>query len=259
MKLKNIFNRMVIVGLLIVLQLGILITVIWKLSTYFMYFYGISLLLSAVVLLYLISKKGNSSYKIAWAIPILLFPVFGGFLYILLGNTKTNKKLTRGLKEINNRTIQFLKQDPKIIEDIQGEDRSIANQMKYIKDFSLFPVYKNTTSEYLSPGEDFYRRLIEELKKAEHFIFLEYFIIREGTMWNGILDILEEKVKQGVDVRLIYDDIGCLKTLPYKYNERIEKLGIKCMVFNKLAPVVSLIMNNRDHRKITVIDGHTGL
>ncbi len=258
MKLKNIFNRMVIVGLLIVLQLGILITVIWKLSTYFMYFYGISLLLSALVLLHLISKPGNSSYKIAWAIPILLFPVFGGFLYILLGNTKTNKKLTRGLNEINNRTIQFLKQDPKIIEDIQGEDKSIANQMKYIKDFSLFPVYKNTTSEYLSPGENFYTRLIEELEKAKHFIFLEYFIISEGVMWDGILEILEKKVKQGVDVRLIYDDIGCLKTLPYKYNERIEKMGIKCMVFNKLAPVVSLIMNNRDHRKITVIDGHTG-
>lgn len=258
MKLKNIFNRMVIVGLLIILQLGILITVIWKLSTYFMYFYGISLLLSAIVLLHLISKEGNPSYKIAWAIPILLFPVFGGFLYILLGNTKTNKKLTKGLNEINERTIQFLKQDPKIIEDIQAEDRSIANQMKYIKDFSLFPAYKNTTSEYLSPGEDFYARLIQELKKAKHFIFLEYFIISEGLMWDSILEILEEKAKQGVDVRLIYDDIGCLKTLPYKYNERIEKMGIKCMVFNKLAPVVSLIMNNRDHRKITVIDGHTG-
>lgn len=258
MKLKNIFNRMVIVGILILLQLGLLVMVIWKLSTYFVYFYGISVLLSAVVLLHLISADQNPSYKLAWTIPILLFPVFGGFFYILAGNTKMNKKLTKGLSEIYNSTVPFLQQNPAIIEEIQKQDKSVANQVRYIKDFSLFPVYQNTSSEYLTPGEKFYKKLLEELKKAEHFIFLEYFIIQEGVMWNSILDILEEKAKQGVDVRLIYDDIGCLKTLPYKYDERIRKLGIKCMVFNRLAPVISLIMNNRDHRKITIIDGHTG-
>ncbi len=258
MKLKNIFNRMVIVGILILLQLGLLVMVIWNLSTYFVYFYGISVLLSAVVLLHLISTDQNPSYKLAWTIPILLFPVFGGFFYILAGNAKMNKKLTKGLSEIYNRTVPFLQQNPEIIEDIQKQDKNVANQAKYIKDFSLFPIYKNTSSEYLSPGEKFYEKLLEELKKAKHFIFLEYFIIQEGVMWDSILEILEEKAEQGVDVRLIYDDIGCLKTLPYKYDERIRKSGIKCMVFNRLAPVISFIMNNRDHRKITVIDGHTG-
>lgn len=99
--------------------------------------------------------------------------------------------------------------------------------------------------------------MIEELEKAQRFVFLEYFIVAEGKMWGTILDILERKVKEGVDVRMIYDDIGCLFTLPYKYNEILEEKGIKCRVFNQFRPIWSAKMNNRDHRKILVIDGHT--
>ena len=258
MKAKKVFNRMGIVGILILLQLIVIAVVIWKLSTYFVYFYGISVILSAAALLYLINSNKNPSYKLAWAIPILTFPVFGGFLYILVGNVKTNKKLSAGLNQIYDRTASFLQQDNKIIESIQNQDKSIGSQVRYIKDFSLFPVYQNTISEYLTPGEKFYESLLQELEQAEHFIFLEYFIIQEGIMWNSILDILKKKVAQGVDVRLIYDDIGCLQTLPYKYEQTMRKLGIKCMAFNKLAPVISVIMNNRDHRKIAIIDGHIG-
>lgn len=256
--LNFIFSRMVIVGLLILFQLALIIGVIWKLSNYFIYFYAISILISTVAVVHLVSKQDNPSYKLAWAIPIMLFPMFGGFFYILAGNNRLGKKLTKRLEVIYYRTAPQLKQDPKIIEELERKDKQIANQTKYIKDYALFPVHQNTTTKYLSPGERFFDSLIEELEKAEHFIFMEYFIIHEGKMWDTVLEILERKAKAGVDVRILYDDIGSLQTLPYKYEEKIRKKGIQCVVFNPLAPVLNVILNNRDHRKITVIDGYIG-
>ncbi len=115
----------------------------------------------------------------------------------------------------------------------------------------------NTKVTYYPVGEDMFASMLEDLKKAEHYIFLEYFIIQEGLMWDWILEILEQKVKEGVDVRLIYDDVGCVSLLPFHYAGMMEEKGIKCLAFNRFIPVVSLVMNNRDHRKIMVIDGHT--
>lgn len=152
---------------------------------------------------------------------------------------------------------QSLGQNGIVIQEIQVQDRSAANQSRYIENYSFCPVYKNTTSEYLSPGEQMYERFLEKLKKAKHYIFLEYFIIEKGVMWNSILEILVEKVKQGVDVRVIYDDVGCLFTLPYDYDKHLEKMGIQCCVFNRFVPILSAHLNNRDHRKIAVIDGCT--
>lgn len=256
--LNFIFSRMTIVGMFILLQIGIMIFVIWKVSSYFIHFYITCVLISVIVVIHLVSKNENPSYKLAWAIPIMLFPVFGGFFYIVAGNNRLGKKFTRRLEEIYSRTVPFLQQDESIMEELEKQDKNIFNQAKYINDFSCYPIYKNTKTKYFSPGEHFFEALIEELEKAEHFIFMEYFIIDEGMMWDTVLDILERKAKQGVDVRVMYDDIGCLKTLPYKYEETLRKKGIKCLVFNPLAPVVSIVLNNRDHRKITVIDGHVG-
>lgn len=256
--LNFIFNRMVIVGLLILFQIGILISVIWKLSNYFIYFYIVCVIISVVVVLYLISKDENPSYKLAWTIPIMVFPLFGGLFYIMIGNNKTSKKFINKLEEIYQETVPYMPQDEVIMEGLVKQDKNIANQARYIKDFSGYPIYENTTTKYFSPGESFFEALIQELEKAEHFIFMEYFIIQEGKMWDTILEILERKVKEGVDVRVLYDDIGCLKTLPYQYEEKLRKMGIKCLVFNPLAPVLNIILNNRDHRKITVIDGYIG-
>lgn len=136
--------------------------------------------------------------------------------------------------------------------------RHAAVQSRYIQGHAYFPPYKNTVVEYLPVGEIKFQRLKEELKKAQRYIFLEYFIIEEGVMWNSILDILKEKVNEGVDVRVIYDDVGCLFKLPYRYDKTLEKMGIKCSIFNPLIPLLTPRLNNRDHRKIVIIDGHTG-
>ena len=256
--LNFLFSRMVLVGLLLVLQLALIIGIIWRLSNYFIYFYIASVLISTLVVIHLVSKKDNPSYKLAWAIPIMLFPMFGGIFYILAGNNRISKKVVKRLEMIYYRTAPHLRQDERIIQEIEEKDKHIANQVKYIDTHAAYPIYKNTTTKYLSPGEVFFESLLEELEKAEHFIFMEYFIIQEGKMWDSILDILVKKADEGVDVRLLYDDIGSLRTLPYKYEETLVEKGIKCVVFNPLSPVLNMLLNNRDHRKITVIDGYIG-
>lgn len=255
--IKVFFSRAIITILLMLLQLFLLLFCIIKLTDSFFYMYVVSMILGTILVIYIVSNKDNPSYKLAWVIPILAFPIFGALLYLLFGGNKLGRKLRKKAEPRFYETISLLEQDESIIEEIKNEDKSVLAQVKYIKDFSTYPIYKNTTTKYLSPGECFFEKLVEELEKAEKYIFMEYFIIHEGVMWDTILNILIKKVNMGVDVRLIYDDIGCITTLPSKYSEKMNKLGIKCKVFNHCSPVLSAIVNNRDHRKITVIDGHT--
>lgn len=256
--LNFIFGRIFITGFMLIVQVIILFFTIWKLGNHFVYVYIFFSILSLAVVLYIIGKVENPSYKLAWVVPIMLFPIFGGLLYIFFGGNKVPKPFQERLKQITDSTMLFLKPNIQITKELESIDESVATQSKYISDFVGYPVYKNTTTEYLSPGEKKFERLKEELEKAEHFIFMEYFIVQEGIMWDTILDILVRKAKQGLEVRVLYDDVGCLFTLPYKYYEKLEALGVKCEAFNKFRPSLSALQNNRDHRKITVIDGHTG-
>ena len=255
--LRMLFGRIGFCGMLITLQVIILILVIFMFQEYFVYFYAFCILLSFIVVMYLLNNRVNPAYKIAWIVPILLFPIFGGLFYLLFGSDQTKQKFLNEMQPINEKLKQSLNQTPEIIEEIQAIDKRAANQSNYITNYALCPIYNNTSSEYLTLGERKFERLIEELKNAKHYIFLEYFIIEEGHMWNTILDILKEKVAEGVDVRVIYDDFGCLFLLPSDYSKQLEDMGIKCCVFNPFIPLLTIRMNNRDHRKICIIDGHT--
>jgi len=252
-----LFSRVFIVGPLILLQVFALVMVIWRFSNYFVYFYAICTLLSVVALLRILSGKTNPAYKIAWIIPIMLFPIFGGLFYLLFGGNRLSKRMKRKMHAIQEKTVELLGQNEGVIQEIEILDQSAANLSRYIENYSFCTVYQNTATQFLTSGERMFERLLEELKKAEKFIFLEYFIIEKGIMWDSILEILVEKVKLGVDVRVIYDDVGCLLTLPYGYDKQLEKMGIKCFVFNPLIPLLTIRMNNRDHRKIAIIDGKT--
>ena len=254
---KLLFNRILLVGIPILIQIFALVMSIWRFSNYFIYFYAICTLLSVVALLRILSGKTNPAYKIAWIVPIMLFPIFGGLFYLMFGNNTLSKRSIRKMQTVQEKMVESLGQNKAVIQEIEAQDLNVANQSHYLESYSFCPVYQNTTSEYLTPGGRMYERLLEELKKAKHYIFLEYFIIEEGLMWDTILAILVEKAAQGVDVRVLYDDVGCLFTLPYGYDKQLETMGIKCCVFNPFIPVLSTRINNRDHRKITVIDGYT--
>ncbi|WP_026477203.1 cardiolipin synthase [Alkaliphilus transvaalensis] len=255
---KFLFHRSIFVAVAILLQLFVLIAVILRFNNYFVFFYGGSIVISIVAVLGIINNQMNPAYKLAWIIPILLFPIFGGLFYLFFGGRKLSRRAKEKMRSIGEKTRKELPIKDDLIEEIKAKNETAANQSRYIQNYAFYPPFKNSTSEYLSIGEMKYEKLKEELRKAEKYIFLEYFIIEEGEMWNSILDILVEKAAAGLDVRIIYDDVGCLFTLPYGYNKKLEKMGIKCSVFNPLIPILSPKLNNRNHRKITIIDGHTG-
>ena len=255
--LRFITQRVVITALLIVLQALLLFGFIWKLDNYFVYFYAGSVLLSLLITLGIINSKSNPAYKIAWLIPILLFPVFGGLIYLLFGSDRTGRYLRKKLQGIGTEMDNVIGEAHRR----SGAEQlppDAANQSRYISHCAYCPPYQNTTTEYLPLGEVKFERMVEELKKAKHYIFLEYFIIQEGKMWNTILDILRQKAAEGVDVRVIYDDMGCIMILPTGYDRTLEQMGIKCRIFNPFVPILSSRFNTRDHCKICVIDGNVG-
>lgn len=258
-KLLNLlFSRMAIVGALILVQAAVLILLIWKLSSHFVYVYAGFMILSMIMVIWIVSKKDNPSVKLPWVIIIMLVPIFGGLFYVLFGNTRIPKRQRERMNDIIHKSKENCPDGTGVLEDLRKEDKHLAMQCQYLYMQSGMPPYKNTTAEYLELGEVKFERMKKELEKAKHFIFMEYFIIEEGKMWDPILDILERKVREGVEVRVMFDDVGCLQTLPYKYNETLESKGIKCVVFNPFRPFLSTGLHNRDHRKITVIDGFVG-
>ena len=189
---------------------------------------------------------------------ILIFPVFGGTLYLLFGKSRIGAVMEQHYQKLIDETSEYLDESECTRKHLMEDDQSMAIQSEYIWKYSRYPVHENTSAEYFQVGDDMFPVLVHELEQAKHFIFIEYFIINDGVMWQTILNILEKKAKEGVDVRLIYDGFGCLTTLPYKYYEEMRKRGIKCQVFNPFRPILNIIQNNRDHRKICVIDGWTG-
>lgn len=252
-----LFSRMTIIIIGFLAQLFILIWVLRWFRGYFEYFYILNLTLTILSVLYVVNSNINPSYKIIWIICINSIPVLGLAIFLLFSGNRLSRIEKKRLYKSIGKQKYYLKSSNELLEEIKANDMNIGNQLDYIKNYALFPIYKNTSYEYYKIGEDFYDSLLRELKKAEKFIFIEYFIISKGNMWDNILEILKEKAKQGVEIRIVYDDLGCFFTLPKNYKAELENYGIKCAVFNKINPIFSIIYNNRDHRKIAVIDGKT--
>lgn len=255
---KLTISRLIVVGLCLVFQVAWLVVSIWKLSRYYIYFAMILGLLGIFVVLFIISKRDNPAYKLAWTVVILAVPIFGVILYLVCGRSRITRAMRKKFDAVYQNFAPYKKQDEMVLKALEQEDESAGCISRYISSQSTYPVYQNTDTEYFPLGDDNFKVMLEELKKARHFIFMEYFIVHAGVMWDSILEILEQKVKEGVEVRFLYDDMGCVALLPYGYDKQLEKKGIQCRAFNPFVPFLSIVMNNRDHRKIMVIDGHTG-
>ena len=257
-KLKKIFSsRFFICGLAILLefiQLLLVFTFLYKYSTIIfilghIFYFG--------VFLYIINKYESPEFKLPWIIIIMLFSVVGAFIFILLTSNDQNKKTIEKFEKNKENIKPYLGQD-ETLEKLKNENMEAYLQAHYINVSTGLPCHQDTKVTYYKIGEEFYKELLKSLKEAEHFIFMEYFIIEEGKMWNSIYEILKEKTKNGVKVYVAYDDLGCMATLEEKYYEKLNNEGINCIPTNKFKPVLSRIHNNRDHRKITVIDGIVG-
>lgn len=253
--LKKVFSRTVVTALLIIIQVAWLAALLLRLGNSLPAIQTVLRILSLVAILFVIKSDMNPSYKIGWILLIAVLPILGGLMYVIFGNKRPTKNMREMLRAQLEKSAEYLGTQ----ESITGElDGGAAGLFQYLEGSAGYPTAKDTTVRYYRVGEEMYADLIPELEKAEKFIFLEYFIIRPGVMWDSVLEVLKRKAAAGVDVRIIYDDMGCIDILPANYNTTLEGWGIRTMAFNRFVPAVSLVMNNRDHRKITVIDGKVG-
>lgn len=257
--MRKIFNiishRMFIVSLLIFLQIGWLAIMFFYFTSYSRYISIGLKILSVLVVIAIMNKSDNPAVKLAWIIVILLIPLFGGLLYLFLSGKRPVRLMRNKLQPTIDESAGFLEFDESIEEELKVIDKGAAGQVYYLEKQSGFPAYRDSSADYYPSGEMCFQIMLQDLMNARKYIYLEYFIIEEGIMWNSILEILEKKVKEGLDVRVMYDDVGSAFALPGRYNRDLKEKGIKCVVFNRYVPLFSTIFNNRDHRKILVIDG----
>jgi cardiolipin synthase len=254
---RVVFRRRFFVIVTLLIQIGFLVFLIAGSSVSFRYFSMALNMLSIVVCVYILNKVEKPAYKLTWIFLILMFPIFGGAMYIIFVIQSNPRKLRRYSERARRRSEEYFSLPGDSLPLLLREDREFLPQARYLQKYAGFPVYNHTQAEYLPSGEAFYKRVLEELENAERYIFLEFFIIRQGQMLDSILDILERKARAGLDIRLLYDDLGCFMSLPPNFIEQMEHKGIKCVVFNTFRPILSSLQNNRDHRKLICIDGKT--
>ncbi len=256
---KVLCHRVVFIVLAMLVQLTALILVNVSFVQYSVFFYIGNTLLAIVLCIKILYDDSNPSYKIVWLVPIMLFPIAGTTIYLLFSKVKFSPKNTALRKSVRQHYLASLQNGVSVERALTAGERDSADkQAQYLQRYGNAPLYQNLYTAYFPLGEDKFSSMVTELERAKHFIFLEYFIIEEGIMWDTILDILVRKAKEGVEVRVLYDDMGCLFTLPGGYYKKLQGLGIKARACNTFIPVLSSRFNNRDHRKILVIDGHTG-
>ncbi|MCM1282185.1 MAG: cardiolipin synthase [Muribaculaceae bacterium] len=252
---NKIFGKLPLGILIICLQFFWLVYIVYN-ATAANSFVNIIFEIFAVILCLHIANKGiRTSYKLSWIFLILLLPVFGIPAYYLFGRPELTKGARKKMERVAQAFLPLRRENPAVKDALYQEDFYAGKQSAYITEYAGYPLYYEKETEYFPSGEAVFPRLLEDLRSAERFIFLEYFIIEPGKMFDSVLGILEEKVKSGVLVRLIYDDVGCIQTLPPKFDRILKEKGIECACFNPFRPVMSVVMNNRDHRKIAVVDG----
>ena len=232
--LQRALNRVVITAIIVLLQVGFFLLEILRWGNYYVGIAFVLRLLSFCAVVYIIWRPNNPAVKLAWVVPILTFPLFGGVMYLFFGHVIVPRKLRDSMERTNALVQKNLVQDEEVQKELAQTDQAVANQSGYLLSYAGTPVWNHTASTYFPEGLPYWETLLADLEKAQHFIFLEYFILAEGTMWNAVLEILQRKAKEGVEVRLIYDDVGSVFLLPKKYHETIEKKGIKCVAFNRL-------------------------
>ena len=231
--------------LLIILQAIILLVLINSFSHVFTYIYIFFIILSMIMVLYLINKETSPSLKIPWLVIMMLIPLFGGILYLLFGQNHLSKNLRKENNKIYTLKNNASYSDQETFKQLTKDFPHYVGQVNYLRKYSNARVCAHTKTTYFPLGEDMFKLMCEKLKQAKKFIFIESFIVDEGYMLQTILDILLEKVKEGVEIRFIYDDIGCLTTLPPEYFRYLRSHGIKSVAFNPFEPILSIVHNNR--------------
>ena len=255
---KLLFHRVGIIAVMLLMQLAFYVALLltFRNSEYFPLFNGILVTMSALVIMWIVTNRSNPGYKIGWIIIVLVCMPFGALAYLLLGGNEMSSYNRKRLKVMDDKVARNLGPDCDRADKlalVAGEDA--GRMAHYLERSAHCPVYGNTRTKFYPLGDDCCEDILEALEGARRYIFIEYFIIEEGQLWNSVLKVLRRKAAEGVEVRVLYDDVGSIFTLPADYPHRLEKMGIQCRVFNRMVPVLSLRQNNRDHRKYMIVDG----
>lgn len=254
---KIIFGRTAILVGLMLLQIAVLLGGFAILGKHIIVFNFLLGILGVIILIYILNARQNSSFKLMWIIFILAVPLVGVVFFLFTKVQPGTKYISNRIDQILEEERLFLRPSREAVNKVLVSSKQEFGLFKYIYEKGNYPVYDNASIKYFPLGEDKFEEMVYQLEKAKDFIFLEYFIVERGYMWDTILEILTRKVKEGVEVRFMYDGTNTLSLLPKNYPERMEARGIKCKVFAPMTPFLSTHQNNRDHRKILVIDGHT--
>lgn len=255
--ISMVFSRFGIVLVLLALQILVLLGIFLKFSQLAPHYYIISAVFYIFMITVIVNSDHDASSKITWLTIMAFLPIFGALLYIYttvdIGHRVLKKKVTHILKNTKNKITQ----DKSVIDKAEEICPDVADLNYYLNKSGRFPLYENTDVTYYPIGEKMFQSMLVELDKAKDFIFMEYFIVDDGYMWDNILEVLIKKANEGVDVRVMYDGTCEFALLPRTYPSSLEKLGIHCKVFSPVLPFISTHYNYRDHRKIMVIDGKT--
>ncbi|WP_295071060.1 cardiolipin synthase [Ruminococcus sp.] len=259
MKIKKLLSSILSTNaafvILLLFQIAFLMLAVASLGTRFYFVYFILIILDIILAIYITNKNEPISYRFAWIVIISVFPLMGGISYLFI---KLSQQFPKSLDMRNQKqTKELLVQDNDIMNELSAMCPDALNLARYVSDYGMYPVYRNLDAEYFPLGEVQFERLVKEIESAKHFIFLEFFIITEGYMFDTLSELLIKKAAEGLDVRLMYDGIGTGMLNSVKPFRNLAEHGIKCKVFNPFRPMISSVQNNRDHRKIVIIDGHT--
>ena len=254
-----IFSRFGLVLVLLLIQFGLLFSILRWFGGLWPHYFGSSVLITAAMVVYLLNIDMDNSVRITWLVVIAVLPVLGVPLFWYTKQDIGHNALKRRCLTLESMTREQLPQEEAAVQHLQAEDPGAASLVRYLRGRGGgFPVYENTAVTYFDSGEAKFAELLRQLETAQQYIFLEYFIVDEGLMWGRILEVLARKAAQGVDVRVMYDGTCEFSTLPRDYPKRLEALGIRCKVFSPVTPFVSTHYNYRDHRKLFIIDGRVG-
>ena len=257
--LSIVFSRTVVTVVLVLAQAVWLFSVFYWLSDYSHLISRVGLAVSALMCLALVRKDSTApEFKISWMILFMLMPVQGGLLYLMWGNKRPAIPLRRRMERAEAELAPLRTGDPAARAELARRDPRLAETADYLQNYAASPVFGGTAVRYYPVGDVMLPDMLADLQAAQHSIFVESFIIGMGEMWGQIHEILRQKAAAGLDVRVIYDDAGCLSLLPHNYVDLLRADGIRAFSFNRCVPVLNLVLNNRDHRKIAVIDGRVG-
>ena len=254
-KTENGTKRLIFTAVSILLEIVFLLFLFTKVSEYATIIDWVTRIVAIFLVLGLYSMHKTSSMKMPWIILMLAFPILGVSLYLLVGLNGSTKKMRARYEEIDKKLLPYLPDNRQILEWMKKENPQAGAIASYLTNYSCYPVYQNTDVTYYDEAIKGLDAQLEDLSKAEKFIFMEYHAIEDEEAWQRIQTVLEDRVKAGVEVRIFYDDMGSIWFVNMDFATKLKSLGIKCRVFNPILPGLNMFLNNRDHRKITVIDG----